>query len=224
MKSAMVKVQKDLVEKGFMMKLSDLNQGQSMIIQKAGFKHYMPWNIAEKPESTSTPVRMVVDASITGLNEILAKGENKMSKINNILIRNRCRKYIWTSDISKLYNQLHLNDTALPYALFLFNDSLSLTDPPEVYVMTRAWYGVSPTGNQSTEALTRLTSLLQEQYPLASPVVRDDLYVDDTITGSNEEPTALKQIKETLSAFSQGGFALKYVVRSGSDPPEEAST
>lgn len=224
MRQAMVKVHEDLIQRGFMKKITELSTGQQNLIKKAEFNHYMPWNIAEKPESTSTPVRMVVDASITGLNEILAKGENKMSKINNILIRNRCRKYIWTSDISKLYNQLHLNDSALPYTLFLFSDNLNTTDQPEVYVMTRAWYGVSPTGNQSTEALTRLTSLLQEQYPLASPVVRDDLYVDDTITGSNEEPTALKQIKETLSAFSQGGFALKYVVRSGSDPPEEAST
>ena len=223
MKSAMVKVQKDLVEKGFMMKLSDLNQGQSMIIQKAGFKHYMPWNIAEKPDSSSTPVRMVVDASVTGLNEILAKGENKMSKINHILIRNRCRRYIWTSDISKLYNQLHLNDSALPYALFLFNDSLSLTDPPEVYVMTRAWYGVSPTGNQSTEALVRLTNSLKEDYPLAVSVVKDDLYVDDTITGSNDASAIEQQIHETLNAFAQGGFSLKYVVKSGEDPCEQAS-
>lgn len=223
MRSAMVKVHEDLVQKGFMRKLSDLSTEQMNIIEQAQFKHYMPWSIAEKPESASTPVRMVVDASITGLNEILAKGENKMSKINHILIRNRCRKHIWTSDISKLYNQLHLNDSALPYALFLFNSSLSQTEPPEVYVMTRAWYGVSPTGNQSTEALSRLTNLLEKQHPLAVPVVKDDLYVDDTITGSNDISVVQQQIQETLNAFSQGGFHLKYVVRSGEDPCEEAS-
>ena len=111
LKQAMVKVHEDLVQRGFMVKFSDLTSEQQNLINTAGFKHYMPWNIAEKPESQSTPVRMVVDASVTGLNEILAKGENKMSKINNILIRNRCRRFIWTSDISKLYNQLHLNDS-----------------------------------------------------------------------------------------------------------------
>jgi hypothetical protein len=184
----------------------------------------MPWSIAEKPDSTSTPVRMVVDASVTGLNEILAKGENKMSKINHILIRNRCRKYIWTSDISKLYNQLHLKDSALPYALFLFNNSLDLAKAPEVYVMTRAWYGVSPVGNQSTETLVRLTTELQDKYPLTLPIVMDDLYVDDTITGSNNKATVEDQIKETLNAFLQGGFQLKYVVKSGEHPCEEAST
>ena len=223
MRSAMVKVHEDLVGKSFMRKLSDLNPEQKKIINNAQFKHYMPWNIAEKPESTSTPVRMVVDASVTGLNEILAKGENKMSKINNILIRNRCRRYIWTSDISKLYNQLHLNDSALPYALFLFSSTLNIADPPETYVMTRAWYGVSPTGNQSTETLIRLTSLLEENYPLAVPVVKEDLYVDDTITGSNDKAVMQAQIHETLNAFSEGGFQLKYVVRSGETPCEEAS-
>ena len=224
LKQAMVKVHEDLVQRGFMVKFSDLTSEQQNLINTAGFKHYMPWNIAEKPESQSTPVRMVVDASVTGLNEILAKGENKMSKINNILIRNRCRRFIWTSDISKLYNQLHLNDSALPYTLFLFNSTLSTTEQPQIYVMTRAWYGVSPTGNQSTEALVRLTNMLKEEYPLAAPIVKQDLYVDDTITGSNDEKTVMSQIKETLDAFSQGGFKLKYVVRSGEDPCEEASS
>ena len=134
MKNEITKVHKDLVSQGFMQKLTDLDKEAQEVIKKAGFKHFMPWRIHEKLDSVSTPYRFVVDASVTGLNEILAKGENRMSKINHILIRNRCRKYIWSTDISKLYNQLQLNESALPYGLVLFNDNLNFQCP-------RPWMG-----------------------------------------------------------------------------------
>jgi hypothetical protein len=66
---------------------------------------------------------------MTGLNEILAKGTNMLSKIPEILVRFRCYKYCWNTDISKLYNQLHLNPTSLPYSLFLFHDELDKKVP-----------------------------------------------------------------------------------------------
>ena len=224
MKDAMKHVHAELVSKGFMKKLCDLTESQQQAVKDAKFHHYMPWRIAEKPDSLSTPYRMVVDASVTGLNDILAKGENKMSRINHILIRNRCRKYVWGSDISKLYNQLHLKDTALPYSLFLFHDELDPTKEPEVYAMVVAWYGVSPTGNQSAEALERLVLLVEEDHPLAVKIIEDDLYVDDIYTGDNNPDVIEDQIRDTREALSKGGFNLKYVVRSGEKPPPEASS
>ncbi len=57
------------------------------------------------------------------------------------------------SDISKMYNMLKLSDQALPYSLFLYNDSLSDDTQPDVYCMQSAWYGVSSSGNQANVAL-----------------------------------------------------------------------
>ena len=223
MKKEMVKVHQDLVDRGFMKKLCHLSPEDQNIIKNAGFKHYMPWQTAEKHDSLSTPYRMVVNASITGLNEILAKGENHMTRINDVLIRNRCRKYIWTSDISKLYNQLRLKKSALPYGLFLFNNSLDPNSEPEVYVMQVAWYGVTSTGNQSKEALEQVAKLLNEQYPEAEKIINQDCYVDDVLTGSCSEETVDAQIKETKEVLSQGGFTLKYCVKSGEPPSQDAS-
>ena len=223
-KEQIVKAHDDLVNQGFMKKIDELTPEQQSIIKTAGFKHYMPWRTAEKPESLSTPYRLVVDASITGLNEILAKGENKMTKMNHILIRNRCRNFVWSSDISKLYNQLHLNNTALPYGLFLFQSKLDPSTKPDIYCMTVAWYGVSPTGNQSAEALEQLTQAHKEEYPLPVEIVRKDLYVDDTWTGHNDQSIANKQLEEMQSVLANGGFKLKYVVKSGQAPCKESSS
>ena len=223
-RNAITIAHKELVDKGFMVKRKDLPEDLQHVLNKAEFLHYMPWHIAAKEGSLSTPYRMVVDASMTGLNEILAKGENKMSKISDILIRNRCNRFIWSSDISKLYNQLKLKPSALPWGLFLFKEGLDPNTEPEEYVMKAAWYGVSPTGNQSHVSLDTLTIEQKDTYPEAYEVVRDSLYVDDVFAGTNNHDETTKQIQQTSLALGNGGFNLKYIVRSGEVPCTAAST
>ena len=59
---------------------------------------------------------------------------------------------IWSSDILKLYNQLHLDISTLPYSLFLFRNSFEPNVEPEVWVMTR----ISSTGGQAGAVITKL--------------------------------------------------------------------
>ena len=104
---------------------------------------------------------------MAGLNEILAKGSNMLSGTPELLIHFRCFTHIWNKDISKLYNRLHLNDSTLPFSLFLFNKSLEKTVDPNVWVMSRAWYGVSSTGDQASVAIEYLSTEHKEDLPLA---------------------------------------------------------
>ena len=217
-KRSLLNAMNELVEAGFIMRLEDLPIEKKKIIQEAEFQHYMPWTVAEKPSSTSTPYRFAVDATITGLNEILAKGTNNMNKIPNILALNRCMKYVWSSDITKLYNQLRLDDQALPYGLFLFSDDLDPNKPADVYVMLSAWYGVSSTSNQATSAILMLSSRLHDQFPLVKGILEKYIFVDDTFPGSNDKAIREEQIRQTRECIAYGGFKLKYVVRSGEKP------
>ena len=213
----------DLVKREFLKKLDDLSPKQQQIIRQSGFKHYMPWRTVEKSDSISTPVRLVVDPSMSGLNLILAKGTNSLTKINSILIRSRCRRYVWNTDVSKLYNHLVLKDTALPYGLFLYDESLNPLKKPTVYVMMVAWYGVTSSGNQSGEALSRLGKIGENEFPLASSILEEDRYVDDIFSGSNSKITADDQVNQVRSAIAKGNFPLKFVVKSGEMPCELAS-
>ena len=139
-------VHQELVKKDFMKKLNDCDEGIQSFIKGAVFQHYNPWRIILKEDSILTPVRMVVDPTMTSFNLLLAKDENCLGFIFDIIVRNRCRHNAWNSDISKLYNQLHLYISTLPYSLFLFHNSLDPNIEPEVWVMTRAWYGIFSTG------------------------------------------------------------------------------
>ena len=224
MKEGMRKVHEDLVNKGFMMKLSEMSNEVQGLIDQAEFTHYYPWNIVENEGSISTPMRMVVDPSMTGLNQTLAKGENKMGNIFVILVRCLSQRYAWVSDISKLYNQLRLEPSALPFSLFLYHDSLDSNIAPEKWVMVRAWYGVTPTGSQAGHALDSLAKMAAEQYPEGSDCILNNRYVDDIPSGAGSVEDRDVQINQVQQILKRGGFSLKYVVRSGEDPDPQATT
>ena len=140
-----------------------------------------------KEDLVSTPIRMIVDPTMTGLNLILAKGENRLGNLAEILVRNRVKKYAWSSDTSKMYNQLKLNKSAYPYSLFLFNDSLTPEATPTVWVMQVAWYGVAPTGNQEGFAIDEMVRQAGPEYGVAMGPLSKDRYVDDVATGAYTE-------------------------------------
>jgi hypothetical protein len=127
---------------------------------------------------------MVVDPSVTGLNIVLAKGVNMLPVIPELLVRLRTHREAWTTNISKLYNRLHLNPSSYPYSLFLFDESLSDSKPPQTWLMTRAWYGVSSTCNQAGVALERLAKERKVKYPQALDPLTRDKYVDDIASGA----------------------------------------
>ena len=77
-----------------------------------------------KEDFQSTRVRLVVDPTMSGLNILLAKGENNLGNIFDILIRSRTNQSSRAADISKLYNMLHLDVSALLFSLFLFHNSM----------------------------------------------------------------------------------------------------
>ena len=214
----------ELMDKGFMTPLLSLPDKIQRRIQEAPFRHYYPWRAVYKPGSVSTPCRLVVDPSCTGLNIILAKGENMLAQIPDILIRLRIQRSAWTTDISKLYNRLYLEESALPYSLFLYDSSLSDGVKPEVYVMTRAWYGVSSTGNQAAVALRRLACLNSEESPLAYEMLTDNIYVDDVVGGADSETAREEQILQTKRVLNAGGFSPKFMARSGIAPPDGSSS
>ena len=105
-------------------------------IRIADFNHYYCWRVVYKEDSQSTLVRLVVDPTMSGLNILLAKGENNLGNIFDILVRSRTNQFSWAADISKLYNMLHLDYSALPFSLFLYHTSMDANIEPDVYVMT----------------------------------------------------------------------------------------
>ena len=135
-----------------------------------------------------------------------------MGYIFDIIVRNRCKQNAWSSDISKLFIQLHLEIFALPYYLFLFHKSLDPNVDPEVWVMTRAWYGISSTGGQAGAAISKLITIADPSNQDAVQTLEKDWFMDDLLGGDETRDGVKKQVQGTKNILGKGGFNLKYVV------------
>ena len=223
-KEGVRKVHAELVERGFMKLMEEFPKELQEKITNAPFRHYYCWRVVFKEDSLSTPIRLVVDPTMSGLNSTLAKGENRIGSINDILMRTMAEPISWSSDISKLYNMLHLEDSALPYSLFMFHPSMDENIPPFIWVMRVAWYGVTSTGAQAGEALERLANMRQKDYPSAAKCILNHRYVDDLSPGAQTRQVTDEQIKQTCELLAEAGFKPKYVVISGEKPDPKASS
>ena len=222
-KEGIRKTHQDLVAQGFIQQLSDLPSDIQQVIKDSPFHHYFPFRSVCKDDSLSTPVRLVVDPTMTGLNLCLPKGENRIAKIFDILLEGRGFPLLWSTDIGKMYNRLKVKPSSLAYQLMLFDNSLHPDIPPKVWVLVSAWYGVVNTGNQASAAIEALINLCKEEYPNAvAPLIRSR-YVDDVAPGANSVSEREAQINEVRSVLAKGGFPLKYVIKSGEPPPEGAA-
>ena len=149
------------------------------MINNGRFGHFHPWRTVAKEDSLSTSLRLVIDPTMTGLNLLLAKGENRLGKMNEIILRSRVSLYVWGTDISKMYNQLRMMPDSLRFQQFLYDESLDATIRPKEWVMTRAWYGEVPSGGQAGYAIEELTESNKDKHPKAVKPLTDARFVDD---------------------------------------------
>ena len=84
-------------------------------------------------------------------------------------------------------------------------------------------YGVKSSGNQTERGLRQTAELQKTTYPNENEVIRNDIYVDDCLSAEN----SLNQVHGTTDnielLLNKGGFNLKGITYSGSDPPENLS-
>ena len=115
---------RQLDDQGFLVRFTDLVLEHQQLIEKADFRHYMIWTGQGKADSPSTPCRIIVYPTMSGLNLCLPKGENLLAKINEIIIKSQASKYTWATDISKMYNQLALSLSSYRYPLLQIPGSI----------------------------------------------------------------------------------------------------
>ena len=171
--------------------------------------HFFPWRGVWKSSSISTPCRMVVDPLVSGLNAILAKGQNSLNNLQQLLLRFRGVPIVATFDIAKMYNNLFLEVDNYQYQLFLWKENLDPDAELKYMVFLRAMYGVVCTGNQAETSIRRAAKHYQDIYPLGAAAIMNEVYVDDGLPTANTRELMLVvryQVEEILKAC---GFLLK---------------
>ncbi|XP_066918232.1 uncharacterized protein [Clytia hemisphaerica] len=224
-KQVVIQSEQKLQQMGFVEYVKDLPQDVQHMLQKCHVKYHIPWRAVWKGNSISTPCRVVFDASQAtpsghSLNDLLAKGRNKLNKLQEILIRWSLHRIALHTDISKMYNTIQLDQSQWSYQRYIWNKDLNPESIPEEKVIKTLIYGVRSSGNQAVYGLIKVGHLSKEEYPDVNQTIQDDIYVDDCISGEDNQQAAHQRADELELVLNRGGFRLKGVTFSGEDPPD----
>lgn len=174
--------------------------------------YYIPHHCVLRPESHTTKLRVVFDASATTtagrtLNSSLYTGRKLQQDLPQILIRARTHKILFTADIKQMYRQIEIHPEDRDYLRILWR--FDRDKPIEEYRLRTVTYGTSCAPHQALRTLQYLAELEKNTYPTAAQIIMHDTFVDDILTGANTPESALERQEQLISLCSRGHFQLR---------------
>lgn len=176
-----------------------------------GPNYFIPHHCVLRPQSTTTKIRVVFDASAQtssnhSLNDILMVGPTIQQDLITTLFSFRLNKFALTADISKMYRQFRVDERDVKYQLILWRSNKE--EELKVFQLNTVTYGLASAPFLAIRSLVFIAEKYGSSYPLGSQVLRDDLYVDDVLTGSNDVETLLRKKHELVKILELHGLEL----------------
>lgn len=180
--------------------------------------HYISHHEVLKPDSKTTPVRIVFNSSANYMGHILndywAKGPDLLNNILGILVRFRENPVAFIGDIKKMYHTVATTTLDHHTHRFLWRD-MNSNKEPDTYVIQRVSFGDKPSGAIATVALRKTAEMSKDRYPEAMEIILTNTYMDDIIESVDTESKAKQLTDDIENLLEQGGFKLKEWIYSG---------
>ncbi|XP_061394371.1 uncharacterized protein LOC133329930, partial [Musca vetustissima] len=175
-------------------------------------KYFIPHHCVLKPDSTTTKLRVVFDASAKtssgqSLNDLMHTGPFVQSELFSILLRFRLPKFVFTTDIEKMYRQILMHPDDQRYQLIIWREDPS--HPVSYYKLNTVTYGTRSAPYLATKCLQKIANENMERYPLGSQMLKDNFYMDDGLGGADSLSKAIEIQKELITILKQHGFILR---------------
>ncbi|KAJ8977406.1 hypothetical protein NQ317_003187 [Molorchus minor] len=173
--------------------------------------YYIPHHAVFKTDSTSTPTRIVFDASCKtdsnySLNDLLFTDPKLQSDVCTMFLNFRLFEVAITADIRQMYRQISLRKDHYRFQRILWR--FFCTDPIETYELTTVSFGIKPSPFLAMRTVRQLTQDEKSFYPLASDFVARDMYVDDFVSSVPSTIQAIELYHQTVEMFCRGGFQI----------------
>lgn len=197
----------NMVSRGVARKLTD-----EEMENYRGPVHYLPHHEVLKPDSKSTPMRIVFNSSASymghSLNDYYAKGPDVLGDLFGILLRFRQKPVAIVGDISKMYNSILISELDQMTHRFLWRDMITDKEPDH-YCLETVTFGDRPSGIISITALHKTAEMFTTKYPKTAAMIIKDSYVDDILHSCETVSEALSKINATDEILKVGGFQMK---------------
>lgn len=173
---------------------------------------YLPHHAVLKPESSSTKLRVVFDASAKtrgshSLNEWMLAGPRLQDDLATILLRWRFHKYVISADIEKMYRQILINQEHCRYQRIFWRSHPN--EELKEFELTTVTYGTTAAPYLAIKTLQQLAKDDQHKFPVAANIALNDFYVDDVLTGADSVEKCILLQTELQHLMRGGGFTLR---------------
>ena len=174
---------------------------------------FLPHRPVIRQNAEPTKLRVVYDASAKSesgysLNNCLEKGPSLQKKLRDILIRTIFRPVILCADIEKAFLQIRIKEKERESLMFHWVDNLA-NNTNQILRYIRLVFGL----NQSPFILEGTLKTHFERYEsmYSKPIrkTRDDMYVDDLVTGGESLQEVEKIKSDSMEMYEKGGFKLR---------------
>lgn len=174
--------------------------------------HFISHHEVLRPESKSTPVRIVFNSSAAfqghKLNEYWMKGPDLLNDLFGVVLRFRENQVAFIGDISKMYHRIRIPEMDQHVHRFLWRN-LQTHREPDVYVKTVLTFGDKPAPAMAQIALRKTAEEAKEAFPAAAQVIQDNTYMDDICDSVSTTEEARDLTRDIDSVLETGGFRVK---------------
>lgn len=198
-------VMKEYLDNGHMTQVS------SPSLQNIHDYFYIAHHAVIRKDSTSTPLRVVFDASAhaygkASLNQSLYTGPKLQRDLIAILLNFRLHRYVMLCDIRQMYRMIWVESAQRKYQRILWR--FQPDDPILDYQLNVVVFGVSSSPFLAIRTLLHLASNYDD-LPLASEIVYTQSFVDDISFGHNDLETVLSMRNQLITLLKRGKFELR---------------
>ena len=197
----------EMSEMEFSRKLSEKE-----LAEYKGPVHYISHHAVFRPESKSTPVRIVFNSSAVfqghQLNDYWMKGPDLLNDLFGVVLRFRENEVAFIGDISKMYHRILIPEGDQHVHRFLWRN-LETDRAPDVYVKTVLTFGDKPAPAMAQTALRKTADEAKEVFPKAAKVLKENTYMDDICDSVRTEEEERELTKSIDAVLETGGFKVK---------------
>ncbi|XP_062525656.1 uncharacterized protein LOC105842393 isoform X1 [Bombyx mori] len=186
------------------------HMSENETIQNDCISYFMPHHGVLRENSLTTKLRTVFDCSAvtsTGLsfNDIQHIGPTVQDDLLSILIRFRQHKFVVTSDIEKMYRQIYVNNKQRCLQQIFWRSHPS--QPIKQYKLNTVTYGTASAPYLATRCLVQLGQECTNED--VREAILHDFYVDDYISGHDDEKTLIQICKGVIQTLEGARFHLR---------------
>ncbi|PFX11629.1 hypothetical protein AWC38_SpisGene24559 [Stylophora pistillata] len=178
--------------------------------------HYSPHHAVVRRDRETTKVRIVYDGSAKNcknersLNDCLEVGENYIPHIFKMLTRFRWNFVALTADIEKAFLMVGIKSEDRDMLRFLwFKDPFAKKLEINEYRFNRLVFGLRPSPSILCETIAHHLNLYKQSEPEMWKLLNKSLYVDDLLTGEENDENGFVVYQKSKKIMASGGFNLR---------------